>query len=98
MDKREPAGAGPSGARLAFNYLPCQKEFRPVMSTRKSPPGGAKPAPGAQRPRHAVPIAQSKAKRKGGRDLFGLYFILGGAAFIFLFGAAVWGLRGLNSN
>jgi hypothetical protein len=68
------------------------------MSTRKSPPGGAKPAPGAQRPRRAVPIAQAKAKRKGGRDLFGLYFILGGAAFIFLFGAAVFGLRSLNSN
>jgi hypothetical protein len=68
------------------------------MSTRKSSSGGAKPAPGAQRPRHAVPIAQAKAKRKGGRDLFGLYFILGGAAFIFLFGAAVWGLRSLNSN
>jgi hypothetical protein len=61
------------------------------MSTRKSSSGGAKPAPGAQRPRHAVPIAQAKAKRKGGRDLFGLYFILGGAAFIFLFGAACGG-------
>jgi uncharacterized protein DUF1573 len=68
------------------------------MSTRKPAPGGAKPAPGAQRPRHAVPIAQAKTKRKGGRDFFGLYFILGGAVFIFLFGAAVWGLRSLNSQ
>ena len=57
------------------------------MNNRKPPaparpPGGAKP--GA--PRRSSTVAQARPVRRKGRDLFGLYFILGSAAFIPLFG------------
>lgn len=72
------------------------------MSTGKLPAGPRKPAgPAAKNapaPRRATPIAPGRPARQGGRDLFGLYFILGAAGFILLFGATIWGLRNANHN
>ena len=66
------------------------------MSNRKPPPAAPGIKPGA--PRRTSTVAQARPVRRKRRDLFGLYFILGSAAFILLFGLAVWGLRTLNHN
>ncbi|HMA35917.1 MAG TPA: DUF1573 domain-containing protein [Chloroflexia bacterium] len=68
------------------------------MSSRKAPAGPKKPPPPAPRRGPARPAVPVRTVRPGRRDTFGLYFVLSSAIFIFLFGAAVWGLRTLNRN
>src|SRR5215218_8072063 len=73
------------------------------MSTRKTPPSTRKPGQAPAPSRRSVPLAaHTPARTAGGRtaarprrDLFGLYFVLGSATVILLFGVAVWGFRTL---
>jgi hypothetical protein len=68
------------------------------MSNRKPPAAAHPPAPGGKSgpPRRTSTVAQARPARRRRRDLFGVYFMAGSAAFILLFGLAVWGLRTLN--
>ena len=76
------------------------------MANTKLPAGKASaPTPGAKKPlpappaRRLAPTPQARRGRgTGDPDRFGLYFIAGATAFILLFGAVVWGLRGINNQ
>lgn len=75
------------------------------MANTKLPAGKAPPAgPGAKKPvapparRLATTPQARRGRGAGDPDRFGLYFIAGATAFILLFGAIVWGLRGINNQ
>ena len=68
------------------------------------PPAGKAPAPSTKKPvpatsaRRAATTPQTRRGQAGDPDRFSLYFIAGATAFILLFGAIVWGLRGINNQ
>ncbi|MGI8586212.1 MAG: DUF1573 domain-containing protein [Chloroflexia bacterium] len=65
------------------------------MSTRKTQQVGKKAVAPV---RKQTAVVRPQARRKGGTDRFGIYFVAGATAAILLFGAAVWGLRGINNS
>ncbi len=73
-------------------------DTKPPTTKRPVPPAGAKKTVPAAPVRRATTVPQTRRGQAAGPDRFSLYFIAGATAFILLFGAGVWGLRGLNNQ